>query len=99
MDDSQLETLLKDIESDRVERKAAISDKGKLRQAICAFANDLPNYQQPGVLFIGVNDDGSCANLSITDQLLQTLSDMRSDGNILPFPGITVQKRTLAGAS
>lgn len=97
MDDSQLETLLKDIESDRVERKASTSDKGKLRQAICAFANDLPNHQQPGVLFIGVNDDGSCANLSITDQLLQTLSDMRSDGNILPFPAITVQKRTLAG--
>ena len=97
MDDSQLETLLKDMESDRVERKASTSDKGKLRQAICAFANDLPNHQQPGVLFIGVNDDGSCANLSITDQLLLTLSDMRSDGNILPFPAITVQKRTLAG--
>ena len=97
MDDSQLETLLKDIESDRVERKASTSDRGKLRQAICAFANDLPNHQQPGVLFIGVNDDGSCANLSITDQLLLTLSNMRSDGNILPFPAITVQKRTLAG--
>lgn len=97
MDDSQLETLLKDIESDRVERKASTSDKGKLCQAICAFANDLPNHQQPGVLFIGVNDDGSCANLSITDQLLLTLSNMRSDGNILPFPAITVQKRTLAG--
>jgi ATP-dependent DNA helicase RecG len=97
MDDSQLETLLKDIESDRVERKASISDKGKLCQAMCAFANDLPNHQQPGVLFIGVNDDGSCANLSITDQLLLTLSNMRSDGNILPFPAITVQKRTLAG--
>ena len=97
MDDSQLETLLKDMESDRVERKASASDKGKLCQAICAFANDLPNHQQPGVLFIGVNDDGSCANLSITDQLLLTLSNMRSDGNILPFPAITVQKRTLAG--
>ena len=99
MDDSQLETLLKDMESDRVERKASISDKGKLCEAICAFANDLPNHQQPGVLFIGVNDDGSCANLSITDQLLLTLSDMRSDGNILPFPAITVQKRTLGDAS
>lgn len=97
MDDVQLEILLKDIESDRVERKASPSDRGKLREAICAFANDLPNHQQPGVLFIGVNDDGSCVNLSITDQLLQTLSDMRSDGNILPFPAITVQKRTVAG--
>lgn len=97
MDDSQLETLLKDMESDRVERKASISNKDKLCQAVCAFANDLPNHQQPGVLFIGVNDDGSCANLSITDELLKTLSHMRSNGNILPFPEITVQKRTLAG--
>lgn len=97
MDDSQLGILLKDLEADRVERKATISDRGVLRQAICAFANDLPNHQQPGVLFIGANDDGSCANLSITDELLRTLSDMRSDGNILPFPTMTVQKRTVAG--
>ena len=59
--------------------------------------NELPNHQKPGVLFIGVNDDGTCANISVTDELLRTLSDMRSDGNILPFPSITVQKRTLAG--
>lgn len=79
MDDQQLEKLLKDLESDRVERKASLSDRGKLREAICAFANDLPNHQKPGVIFIGINDDGSCANLSITDDLLLTLSDMRSD--------------------
>ncbi len=97
MDDDELEILLKDLESDRVERKASISDKEKLRQAICAFANDLPNHQSSGVLFIGANDDGSCANLPITDQLLRTLSDIRSDGNILPLPTITVQKRTFCG--
>jgi ATP-dependent DNA helicase RecG len=49
------------------------------------------------VLFIGVNDDGSCANLSVTDELLRTLADMRSDGNILPLPAMTVQKRMLGG--
>jgi predicted HTH transcriptional regulator len=97
MDDDELEILLKELESDRVERKASISDKEKLRQAICAFANDMPNHRSPGVLFVGVNDDGSCANLLITDQLLRTLSDIRSDGNILPLPTITVQKRTLCG--
>ncbi|WP_413162547.1 ATP-binding protein [Capilliphycus salinus ALCB114379] len=98
MDSSELESLLKDLESDRVERKASVSkDRGKLRETICAFANDLPNHQKPGILFIGVNDDGSCANLSITDEILTTLSDMRSDGNILPFPTITVQKMTLGG--
>jgi len=97
MDDEELEALLGDLESDRVERKASIADRNVIRQAVCAFANDLPNYQQPGVLFIGVNNDGSCANLPITDQLLLTLSDIRSDGNILPFPSMIVQKRTIIG--
>jgi len=97
MEDQELENLLKDLESDRVERKVSISDQSKIRQAICAFAFDLPNHQQPGVLFIGVNDDGTCANLTITDRLLLILSDMRSDGNILPFPSMTVQKRNLGG--
>ncbi|MCD4738197.1 MAG: putative DNA binding domain-containing protein, partial [Anaerolineae bacterium] len=67
-----------------------------MRKAICAFANDLPNHQQPGVLFIGVHDNGHCANLPITDDLLLRLADMRSDGNILPLPAMTVQKRVLA---
>lgn len=97
MNDRELEILLNDLESDRVERKASVSDRNVIRQAVCAFANDLPNHQQAGVLFIGVNNDGSCANLPITDQLLLTLSDMRSDGNILPFPSIIVQKRTISG--
>ena len=97
MNDRELEILLHDLESDRVERKASISDKGKLCEAICAFANDLPHHQQPGVLFIGVNDNGNCANLTIDDKLLVTLAAMRSDGNILPFPTIIVQKRNISG--
>ncbi|MFM6456780.1 MAG: hypothetical protein ACKPH7_33760 [Planktothrix sp.] len=36
MDNSQLESLLQDLESDRVERKASLSsDRSALRQAIC----------------------------------------------------------------
>ena len=97
MDDLELEVFLKDIESDRVERKASITERNKIRQAVCAFANDLPNHRQPGVIFIGANDDGGCANFSITDELLRTLADIRSDGNILPFPMMTVQKKTLEG--
>ncbi|MDP2646900.1 MAG: ATP-binding protein [Desulfobacterales bacterium] len=97
MNDHELEKLLFDLESDRVERKASISDMKKIRQAVCAFANDLPNHRLPGVIFIGAKNDGSCAGLTITDELLLTLSDMRSDGNILPMPMLTVQKRTLRG--
>lgn len=96
-EEQELETLLQDLESDGVERKASAADGEKIRQALCAFANDLPNHRQPGVLFVGVHDDGGCAYLSITDELLRTLADMRSDGNITPFPTMTVQKRTLHG--
>jgi ATP-dependent DNA helicase RecG len=97
LDDRELEILLADLESDRVERKASSSDRDRICEAICAFANDLPGHGQAGVLFVGVHDDGLCANLPITDDLLLNLSHIRSDGNILPFPTVTVQKRTIAG--
>ena len=47
------------------------------------------------MLFIGAHNDGSCANLVITDELLLNLASMRSDGNITPFPTMAVQKRML----
>ncbi len=97
MRDHELEELLLDIESDRVERKSALSDPKRVRQAICAFANDLPNHQKPGLVFVGAHDDGSCAHLPITDDLLLRLANMRSEGTILPLPTMTVQKRELAG--
>lgn len=96
---AELESLLADVESDLVERKESWKgdawDKG--RQAICAFANDLPDHRRPGVLFVGVNDDGVPNGLSITDELLRTLADIKTDGNILPPPTITVEKRFLKG--
>ncbi len=98
MTDTQLIQLLGDLESDRVERKQSLSDTDKVRQAICAFANDLPNHNQPGVLFIGARDNGSGSELAISDQLLQNLASMRDDGNILPFPSLDVQKRHLNGS-
>lgn len=97
MDDRELAELLNDLESDRIERKASISDGKKIRQAICAFANDLANHKQPGVLFIGVNDDGTCANLPIIDALLLSLAGIRDEGKILPFPVLQVSKRKIDG--
>ncbi len=97
MTDKELAILLKNQESDRIERKESITDATKIRQAICAFAKDMPGHKKPGVIFVGVKDNGTCANLSITDELLRRLSGMRSDGNILPIPTMTVQKRVLNG--
>lgn len=97
MRDDELTVLLDDIESDRAERKESFADGDKIRQAICAFANDLPDHKQPSVLFVGVNNAGNPTELPITDRLLQNLASMRADGNILPFPSLTVQKRNLKG--
>ncbi len=98
--DFELESLLNDTESDCVERKQSF--KGdvpkKAREAVCAFANDLPNHNHSGILFIGANDNGTPSNEPITDELLRKLADIKTDGNILPLPALTVEKRTLKGA-
>ena len=98
--DAELEALLADTESDQVERKEAWagSAPAKGRQAVCAFANDLPNHGKPGVLIVGARDDGSPSRIRIDDQLLQTLSDIKTDGKIVPPPALTVQKRVLNAA-
>ena len=98
--DTQLLKLLDDIESDKVERKSTLKGSAptKTREAICAFANDLPGNNKPGILFIGVNDDGTPSHEPITDELLRTLADIKTDGNILPPPVMFVEKRVLKGA-
>ena len=100
LEDKELLSLLNDLESDRSERKQSF--KGdvptKARQAVCAFANDIRNYNLPGVLFIGAKDDGTPSSETITDELLRNLSDMKTDGQILPLPVLSVEKRFLKGA-
>jgi len=97
--DIELLDFLNNPESDMSERKKSWSGDApeKGRQAVCAFSNDLPDHKKPGVLFVGVNDDGTPSGINITDELLQTLADIKTDGNILPPPSIIVQKRMLKG--
>lgn len=97
--DQELESFLDDIESDRVERKESFRGDGpqKIRQTVCAFANDLPDHKAPGILIVGAKDDGSPSGEPVTDQLMQNLAAMKSDGNILPLPVFTLEKRRLKG--
>lgn len=97
VDDGELCRLLVDIESDRSERTVSGTDANKIGQAICAFANDLPNHGRPGYLFVGATGDGRAAGTPITDQLLTTLAAFRADGNILPPPEMNVEKKRLGG--
>lgn len=96
---AELERLFLDLESDRVERKAAPSNPDQIREAICAFANDMPNHGLPGVIFLGQNDDGTCSNLRVDDGLLLRLSNIRDEGNILPLPVMQVGRRDLTGCT
>jgi ATP-dependent DNA helicase RecG len=98
-DDAALTGLLADLESDLVERKQSANDADRIREAICAYANDMPDHRRAGVIFIGVDDDGSCCNLPVTDDLLLRLAHMRDDAAIQPFPSIVVDKKTLAGCT
>ena len=95
--DAELETLTSDLESDLVERRESAADGRNIRRNVCAFANDLPGNGRPGVVLVGVRDDGSCASLPIDDALLTGLANIRGEGAILPLPSMTVQKRVLKG--
>ncbi len=88
----ELEDLLRDIESDRIERTISTNDTDKFAKAITAFANDLSGNNKPGYLLIGVGNDGVPSGLSVTDALLLNLAALRSDGNIQPLPAINVAK-------
>ena len=100
--DQQLEAMMADLESELVERKESLTETPakkdgpieKIRQAVCAFANDLPGHRRPGVVFVGVRDDGT-PGIEVTDRLLQRLADIKTDGNTLPPPAMSVTKRTL----
>ena len=97
--DKELAALMVDGESDLVERKATFDGDAPnaVRQAICAFANDLPGHGRPGVIFVGVSDDGAPTGIEVHDALLLNLAHCKTDGNILPPPTMTVAKKRLAG--
>lgn len=98
--DDQLAAMITDVESDFVERRETLNGDlpYAVREAICAFANDLPSHSRPGVIFIGVRDDGTLIGLEINDALLLRLAHCKSDANIPPLLTMTVGKHTLNGA-
>ena len=98
-ENEDLPELVRRGESDQVEFKESLggSVPNDIREAICAFANDLPGHGRPGVVLVSVRDDGSATGLPVTDELLRQLADMKTDGNIVPPPSMTVERRSLPG--
>ena len=97
--DEKLLQIIEAGETDLAEFKESLSGGAaeSIREAICAFANDLPRHQKPGFVFVGVSDNKTIAGLPVTDQLLRQLADMKTDGNIVPPPSLNVEKRVLQG--
>lgn len=99
LDDRELECLLIHGESFRVECKETSrgDSPNAIREAVCAFANDLPGSGQPGVIFVGVNDNRRPTGFEISDEILRQLSDIKTDGLTVPPPSMFVEKRRLRG--
>ena len=98
--ETQLLALMSDLESFRVERTISTTDTDEFREALCAFANDIPASKLPGYLLVGVDDrTGQASGLAVTDRLLQQLASYGSDGTILPPPALVAYKHTLASGA
>ena len=87
--EEEVKKLIADMESDWIERTRSTADD-KLGQAICAFSNDFPNHKHSGYLLLGVNDDGTLAAKTWTDEDLQRIGGMKTNGKILPQPSLVV---------
>ena len=97
--DEELLQIIEYSEADCVEFKEFLSGSAteRIREAICAFANDLPARGKPGFVFVGVRNNRTIAGLPVTDRLLVQLANMKTDGNIVPPPSLNVEKRVLHG--
>lgn len=91
---TQLFHLLSSTESSHIERTTSTDNMDKFCQAICAFSNDVSGSGENGYLIIGANDNGKLSGLKVDDKLLLQISNIRTDGNILPQPVMTVEKFT-----
>lgn len=54
----EIQELLHSTETYRVERTTSTGDMDKFQEAICAFANDLPNSRKNGYLILRAYDNG-----------------------------------------
>lgn len=89
---NELQELLNSTETYRVERTTSTGDMDKFQEAICAFSNNLPNSRKNGYLIIGAYDNGTLSGLKVDDALMKKIAAIRSDGNILPLPIMSVER-------
>jgi ATP-dependent DNA helicase RecG len=89
---NKLKSIIAGTESYHVEQTVSTKNADKFCQAICAFSNDVSGSGKNGYLIIGAHDNGKLSGLKVDEQLLLQISNIRTDGNILPQPTMTVEK-------
>jgi predicted HTH transcriptional regulator len=77
----EIQELLHSTETYRVERTVSTGDTDKFQEAICAFANDMPNSRKNGYLILGAHDDGRLSGLRVSDD--QKLSFHTTTTNVV----------------
>ena len=91
--EDELEELLSELESSRVEKSSSFKDITKYSEAVCAFSNNLPNHTEDSYLILGVDDKtGEAIGAAVTDEILKNLGELRDSGDILPKPNINIEK-------
>lgn len=91
MQESEIISLISDLESDRIERTISFREE-KLGPAVCALSNDFPNNKKSGYILLGINDNGTVAGIAIGDEELKKIGGVKSNGNVLPQPSIVVSE-------
>lgn len=91
MQESEIISLISDLESDRIERTISFRED-KLGPAVCALSNDFPNNKKSGYILLGINDNGTVAGIAIGDEELKKIGGVKSNGNVLPQPSIVVSE-------
>ncbi len=75
------------------EFKAAGADAAKLAKEICAFANT----KMGGIIFYGVEDDGSIAGSDMTRQKFDQMIQNSIKHNVTPTPAIKLVEQDILG--
>lgn len=96
LSDQQLRELIAHGESANVEFKESLGNctPERIEEDVCAFANDLPATGRLGFVIVGLADDGSPVGGRVTDRMLNDLSSVRTNGNVVPPPTLRVEKRS-----
>ena len=97
MTEEEIRELIRSDESYRIELTVSTTDKDKFQEAICAFSNDMPGYRKKGYLLIGVKNNGELSGLKVDDELLKSISALRSTVNSLPLPVMHCEKVEMDG--